>query len=435
MKDIKALRNDISIKLAALWKMLPFTASVLAHARILAVDDDIVAGVSPRSELVIGAGWNRLTDTQKVAILAHEALHIAFRDHVRKGDRDHIIWNIVADAHNNEILRGEFDLPEDAVFMELLAEMLKVPVEHLKHLSKEALYELLEKKAPKLTIVVDLLPFHLEGQEVRGSGEGEGKGQSGQGQKGKGKGQRQKGQEKEGQSGGEGEGAQVVQEGDPSLYGGEASEEEWKRVVAQAWAAQRMAGTSPAALERAVGDVLKPKVPWAAVLRAALQDGLGKTVVETYQRDSRRFSGLPGTRRWTTPTVWVGVDTSGSIEEEELTQFISEVDGIARASGAEVWVIPWDAKAYEPQRWEGARRLKIKGGGGTEVWPTLELLKRRMDHGDIAVIISDFYISDKDYDDTTQLARAVAARASVAIAATVAENPPAKWGWRVVRIK
>ena len=58
-----------------------------------------------------------------------------------------------------------------------------------------------------------------------------------------------------------------------------------------------------------------------------------------------------------------------------------------------------------------------------------------MYYGDVIVMLSDFEISDAEEPDVVRLAREVARRAGVAVAATVDRNPPAGWGWRVVRVE
>jgi len=97
-------------------------------------------------------------------------------------------------------------------------------------------------------------------------------------------------------------------------------------------------------------------------------------------------------------------------------------------------LVAWDAEVKGVWKYHRGMRMHIEGGGGTIIHPALELVKGKMQPGDIVAVLSDFELSDYDSSETADLARAVKARAAVAIAATVNRNPPA-WGWRTVRVQ
>jgi hypothetical protein len=98
-------------------------------------------------------------------------------------------------------------------------------------------------------------------------------------------------------------------------------------------------------------------------------------------------------------------------------------------------LVAWDAEVKGIWKDHRGMRMHITGGGGTIIRPALELVKREMRPNDVVAVLSDFELSDYDSDETAALARAVKARAAVAIAATVDQNPPASWGWRTVRVQ
>jgi len=212
----------------------------------------------------------------------------------------------------------------------------------------------------------------------------------------------------------------------------EKREEAWKRALARAHAAQ--AGTAPGVLEREISQLLKSKVPWRNILRQALRDGYGRGIVQSWKRLNRRVPELPGARRLTTPRTWVLVDASGSIDDKVFDQFMAEVVAAARAAG-EITVVAWDAEVKGVWKYHRGMKMKITGGGGTVIRPALTLVKEKMQPGDIVAVLSDFELSDYDSQETAALARAVKARAAVAIAATVGQAPPPTWGWRTVRVQ
>jgi len=467
MSDLEQTRERVFRARAALWRLFPFVASILARIRIIAVRGlPFPVGVNTTTLAIDIDKISGIPDAELVGALAHETLHLAFRDVVRCGDRVPWIWNVAADAVNDEILSPYVKLPDDVWRFRALEEILgeRIP----EGISKENLYDKIVKKAKKAPRPQwnDLgAPSESQmrggGQQAQppqgqqgpqpgaGGGQKRGKKQKGgggaqQGQEGQQGSQPQQGagrgkQKKQKGSGGAASGAPtpqmvgVIQEGDPSLRDEdeERREEAWKRALARAHAAQ--AGTVPGALEREVSQLLKSKVPWRNLLRQALRDGYGRGIIQSWKRLNRRVPELPGARRLTTPRAWVLLDASGSISDETFNQFMAEVTSAARAAGG-ITVVAWDAEVKGVWKYHRGMKLRIEGGGGTIIRPALELVKREMRPNDVVAVLSDFELSDYDNSETAALARAVKARAAVAIAATVDQNPPA-WGWRTVRVQ
>ncbi|MFP3138334.1 MAG: VWA-like domain-containing protein, partial [Nitrososphaeria archaeon] len=410
------------------WARFPFIASVLARVRIIAVRGLRVAAggmVAPAATdgnniYVDIDAFQKLDSAERRGTLMHETLHIALRDLQRCGSRDQRLWNIAADAVNNEILEGAGVRLPPGVYR--LSDLRGV-VDARPGVSKEELYDLLTSVAKKIgaggpgDLRVDLRGVGAGGAP-RAAPRGEGSEES---------------KESPGQSGGEkvgepGPGARVevvgvAQEGEPALAGGD--EAAWAEAVAAAAAAQaqmRRAGRIPGGLDREISRVLQPEVNWREVLRVALREGYGRTVIQDWRRESRRVPGLPGVRRFSQPRAWVLVDTSGSISQEEYDQFMTEVSAVARAVDG-IHVVFWDAKVQAVEEYRRGRPLPTgKGGGGTVVRPAFEEVTRRMRYGDVVIVLSDFEISDAEDPEVVRLAREVARRAGVAVAATVYRN-------------
>jgi predicted metal-dependent peptidase len=117
----------------------------------------------------------------------------------------------------------------------------------------------------------------------------------------------------------------------------------------------------------------------------------------------------------------VAIDTSGSIGEEEIQQFLSEVYGICREV-ATVTVIPWDARAYDPVRITRAgdvRKVKLVGGGGTLFMPVVRMLEKM--RYDQLVILSDWEIGDLHEREVEEFMRSNAGRI---VAVTTYRQPP-----------
>ncbi|MFP3209532.1 MAG: VWA-like domain-containing protein [Nitrososphaeria archaeon] len=449
---VAAVRTTIEDARLWAWARFPFVASILARVRIVAVRglERAIAATDGNSIYVDVDKFLRYTAPERRGTIMHEVLHIALRDIQRRGSRDPWLWNIATDAVNDEILEeAGVRLPPGVAMLSDFGGVGARP-----GISKEELYDLLALAHWNTTGALGDLR-----EDLRGVGAGEGEGEGGKessGQSGEGGGEKSQGQSGSGKAGepeesrgrpgggkaGEpGPGARVevvgvVQEGEPALARGD--EAAWAEAVAAAAAAQaqmRRAGKTPGGLEREISAVLRPKVNWRVVLRTALYEGYDRTVVQDWRRESRRVPGLPGVRRFTQPCAWVLVDTSGSITQREYDQFMAEIMGIARGADG-VYVVFWDAAVQGIEVYRRGRPLPTgKGGGGTVVRPALEEVAKRMHYGDVVVVLSDFEISDAEEPEVVRLAREVARRAGVAVAATVGVSPPAEWGWRTVRVE
>jgi predicted metal-dependent peptidase len=197
-----------------------------------------------------------------------------------------------------------------------------------------------------------------------------------------------------------------------------------RKVLESAMAAKQI-GKLPAELERLVNEIAKPKIHWKRLIRSVLSKGLGKSVKRTWSRPSRKIpNSYPGKETLRLGKVLVLVDTSGSIGEKELKQFVSEVYGILKET-SQVVVIPWDAVAYTPIVLKSPSDIKkatrLTGGGGTIIRPALELVDKAYRDADKIVILSDWYIGDLEEPVTQNLLKKYADRI---VAVTTAREPP-----------
>jgi predicted metal-dependent peptidase len=421
---IMAVRSAVEEARLWAWMRFPFVASILARVRIIAVRGlGTPAAVDGDNLYVDVDEFPRYTTPERRGVLMHEVLHVALRDIQRRGSRDPRVWNIATDAVNDEILEeAGVRLPPGVAMLSDFGEVGARP-----GISKEELYDLLARAHRNATGALGDLR-----EDLRGVGAGEGEGEEPEESRGRPRG---------GKAGGPGAGARVevigvVQEGEPALARGD--EAAWAEAVASAAVVQaqmRRAGRAPGWLEREVSAVLRPKVDWRVVLRTALREGYGRTLVQDWRRESRRVPGLPSVRWFSRPRTWVLVDVSGSITQEEYDRFMAEVSAMARGVDG-VYVVFWDAAVQGVEVYRRGRPLLTgRGGGGTVVRPALEEVARRMRYGDVVIVLSDFEISDAEDPEVVRLAREVAHRAGVAVAATLHLNPPARWGWRVVRVE
>jgi predicted metal-dependent peptidase len=167
----------------------------------------------------------------------------------------------------------------------------------------------------------------------------------------------------------------------------------------------RNRGTVPAGIMQEIENgFVEPKVRWQDVLKAQVLhdlqhvDGSDSLI---WTKNSRKQGGIghgPGTARLPgfveyRPTVTVVADTSGSMGAD-LEHIRDETLGIVAECGADVDFIACDTVAHDGGKVRNAAQIaaNLKGGGGTDMNPALDLAKDK--RSDIVVCITDGYIGD-----------------------------------------
>ena len=167
-------------------------------------------------------------------------------------------------------------------------------------------------------------------------------------------------------------------------------------------------GSVPGELLRWANDLLNPQIDWkrelAGLMRASLATVLGRKDF-SYARPSRRQSSmseqdpefiLPSMRKPAPPTIAIVIDTSGSVGEKEITDFLSEVDGIATANGIAqgISIIPCDSQVGEIQKirsLSGIAEIKLRGGGGTDLRVGISAAESLKPTPKIVIVLTDGY--------------------------------------------
>ena len=155
------------------------------------------------------------------------------------------------------------------------------------------------------------------------------------------------------------------------------------------------AGKLGGAMARMVDHLLQPQLPWrmllARYMSATARDDY------SYTRPSSRREGLAilPSLRSAQIDVAVAVDTSGSVSNDEIGQFLSEVNGLKGQMRARLTLLACDADLtgdgpwiFEP--WEElAYPGELQGGGGTRFSPVFDWLARQERQPDLLVYFTD----------------------------------------------
>ena len=169
---------------------------------------------------------------------------------------------------------------------------------------------------------------------------------------------------------------------------------QWQQRLAGASQQAKQAGKLSGAMARFVEHLLQPQLPWrmllARYMTAAARDDY------SYQRPSRREGDavLP-TLRSAQVNIVVVIDTSGSVKNQEMTEFVSEIDSIKGQVRARLTFHTCDAKLCEQgpwvfEPWEEFRLpSNITGGGGTCFVPVFDWLNTGHNRPDLLVYFTD----------------------------------------------
>jgi predicted metal-dependent peptidase len=412
---------------ATLCGKAPFITSLLCRARIVESKAVPTAGIDKRTVIYINPDfWDKLDFPKRTWVISHELFHGSLLHPLREGSRvpnpekdpsRHLVWNIAADAVANTVLAELIRNPEMerfAVTADRITSMTGTDPEEVRKMSVEEIFDLLMERAVVVEVEVDIAPGLSSEEE---NGECVVRGANGE-EKGK-----------------------VIQGGDPALTKGSPSEirEAWKNHVSRAYMAQKTAGTMPAGLERIVDEFIRPSIDPRSLIRRAIRYGLGRLVLSDWRRPSRRYPDtLPWVRRLRVPNIWAMIDSSASIDNDELSLFLGTVYEFAKQT--EIKVVSWDTEAYEfvtarkPAEVISKVKKHIRGGGGTMIRKALGQTAQRMKKEDIVLVLTDMEIYDLAEPPVQQLLAAVAAKASACAFCTTHKETPVE-GWRVIKLQ
>lgn len=150
-------------------------------------------------------------------------------------------------------------------------------------------------------------------------------------------------------------------------------EAEAKQMVAQAAMIAKKQGKLPAQFEELIEELLQPSVSWREVLAAFLTE-IAKNDY-TWTKPSKRFLSqglyLPSLESKETGEFILVVDTSASVDNEQLKQFGGEMQAILSDFQKGFTILYVDTKVAHVQEVEPDEDLKLnaKGRGGTDFRP------------------------------------------------------------------
>jgi predicted metal-dependent peptidase len=332
-----------------------------------------------------------LSIEQTQFMLAHEALHCALSHFARRQHRVQHRWDLACDYAVNPLLIDDgLKPPPNALTMPLY-----------KGMTAEEIYPLLDDNDQSETLDKHAYDAQGEGKDqAQGTDKGMREGDVSPGESTPQSGSEGQGQDQAGRAEGEPQDRDTDDDGsagEPQPLTPDERETlavQWQQRMAGAAQQAMQAGKLAGELRRMIDHLLQPQLPWRMLL-ARYMSALARDDY-SYSRPSRREGDfiMPSLRSQGLELV-VAVDTSGSIKDSEMEEFIDEVDALKGQVRARVTLLPCDAKlcegapwVFEP--WEQFHRPEgVKGGGGTSFDPVFDWVQQSGCRPDLLVYFTD----------------------------------------------
>ncbi len=290
------------------------------------------------ARLIINPQWFMgLNSKEQIGLLAHEAWHVAF-DHLSRGEHyDKVKYNIAADhVINLMLLDAGMELPQGA-----LADR------QYKGMSTEEIYKVLPDPDPN--------------EEIPGTGS---------------------------------DIMEVTGTADEQAAKHQAIKDIVVKASVQSKVSGDVAGTIPGDIERALEEILNPKLDWFQILMNYM-NGFDKTDY-SYRRPNKRHMPefiLPGLYGESMDELALAFDASGSVSQEEFGAYFGETRYMRELlNPTKTTIIEFDTRinsVHELAQEDSMDDISFTGGGGTDLQPVFDHFKDNPPT--VLVIFSDLY--------------------------------------------
>src|ERR1019366_4104035 len=143
------------------------------------------------------------------------------------------------------------------------------------------------------------------------------------------------------------------------------------QAVQQAANKARAAGRMTAENELAVSAFNKPSINWREQLKRFVARSIETSVESSKKKRNRRYGIMfPGEVKIEDLHIGVAIDTSGSVSDESIKQFMSEIGNIAKY--AKVTVVEADSDIKNHYEFKPNKTYNVKGRGGTAYQPAFD---------------------------------------------------------------
>jgi predicted metal-dependent peptidase len=298
--------------------------------------------------------WNSLPgDKPKIGLLKHELLHICFNHLLDRDDYpDQELHNVAADIEINQYIAEEYYPSKDLLLPSSYPE-LNLPLKAGTKVYYGLLKQALESGAsPKLQQLMD----GLKGEGLHPTwGEFDG-----------------------------------LSEADAKLAKSQLEHQIKEILKSQS---DKGRGFVPSELESFIDGILaetEPSYDWRSYFRRFAGTSTRTYTKKTRRKLNKRFQENPALKIKTKKNVLVGIDTSGSVLNEDLARFFAEIHHMYK-TGVTITVAEGDAAIHNIYEYKGKMPDFVTGRGGTDMNPFIEYFNKHKEFNSL-IILTDGYI-------------------------------------------
>jgi len=368
-KLIKA-RVDLS-------KEKPFFGFLVMHLNFIEKKDIGLIGVDIHGNCYYNPDYVKDRSKRECqGLICHEVMHLALEHFKRHRGKQGELWNVSGDAVINGIIHKDgIELPKDGIIPDGYGKikLFGVTVTDVDNKCAEEVYHQLYT-ALKTRDLKDLESYIKSHQDSKSgfdvhiypNGEKDGK---------------------DNKEGDKGLGLKSKVEG-----------KDWGKILVDAVTYARNQGKLPAGMERIIGDILKTEHDWRTLLYKYITNQL--PVDYSWARPSKKSYStgiyLPSVVKESLDLI-IAIDTSGSIRNEELKDFMGEILGILGSfSNVNLTIIDCDCEINSVQKLQHATmdditKLRMKGGGGTSHIPVFKWVEENIPSARLLICFTDGY--------------------------------------------
>jgi len=120
-----------------------------------------------------------------------------------------------------------------------------------------------------------------------------------------------------------------------------------------------------------VEEIVPPKFDWRGYIRRFTGVSTKVFTKKIRRKENRRYEDNPGLKIKMRQHMLLAIDTSGSVSNTELQEFMGEIHHIYKA-GVDVTIMQCDTSIRSIEAYKGKNEINVVGRGGTEFDPVLD---------------------------------------------------------------
>ena len=120
-----------------------------------------------------------------------------------------------------------------------------------------------------------------------------------------------------------------------------------------------------------IEEITKAKFDWRGYIRRFTGVSTKVFTKKIRRKENRRYEDNPGLKIKMRQHMLLAIDTSGSVSDTELAEFMNEIHHIYKA-GVDITIVQCDTSIRSIEPYRGKNEINVLGRGGTEFDPVLD---------------------------------------------------------------